>query len=206
MAVEISPRWDPTGTVSLTLDTRCGELEVRTADGPIRFALRSARPATLGWAEQRPGPGTTCWARVSVAHVVCHCLRELEAEEAVIALTRRAAERAANRGGEWEAPARRLRRQCARARGHRVSALPFQTWFVHLARESGADGHLPVTAALRAGYRQPDGRPDTVRLMRRLGLAGHYRRGAPVRNRTVNYATGLDLCRALDRDPAELGL
>jgi hypothetical protein len=54
----------------------------------------------------------------------------------------------------------------------------------------------------------PDGRADTVRLLRRLGLAegSDGRTGARGRSRFVNYQTGLALCRALDRDPVELGL
>lgn len=204
MARAITPSWDPTGTVSLRMDPARGELAVLD-DGQetTRFRLRRDRPGRLGWWRREAG---RAWMRASVCEVVCHCLREWEAEEEVLAMTRAAVSAAHAAGGDWRAAAAWLRKQCSAARrGRRLSTLPFQKWWCHLAGEERLSVAL---AAERAGYRMPDGRADTVRLMRRLGLAEVLDgpSGERVRNRFVNYETGLALCRALDRDPVELGL
>jgi hypothetical protein len=97
--------------------------------------------------------------------------------------------------------ARRLRRLPARI---------FQKWWVYLADEGRPESRRlsePV-AASRAGYLTAEGDPDTARLRRRLGLAdcGRGACGVRLRSTDVNYETALALCRALGRDPVELGL
>jgi hypothetical protein len=207
MALAITPSWDPTGTVSLRIDRARGTLVVRDDGKEIRFRLRRDRPEWLGW-WRREGRS---WVRASVGEVVCHCLREWEAEQEVLAMSQAAVSAAREAGGEWRRAAEALRSQCAAARhGGRVSVLPFQKLWRHLAGEHRPPGERlsESIAAERAGFRMADGRVDTERLMRRLGLSarldGHS--GRRISNRFVNYETGLVLCRALDRDPVELGL
>jgi hypothetical protein len=207
MARVITPSWDPTGTVRLRIDHRRGELTVLDEGEATSFRLRRDRPERLGW-WRREGRS---WVRTSVSEVVCHCLREWEVEQEVLAMSRAAVAAARAAGGEWCKAAEALRTQCAAARRNgRVSVLPFQKLWRHLAGEHRPPGERlsESIAAERAGFRMADGRVDTERLMRRLGLSarldGHS--GRRIRNRFVNYETGLVLCRALDRDPVELGL
>ena len=209
MARAITPSWDPTGTVSLRIDPARGELTLfDDGEEATSFRLQRDRPERLGWWRRE---GVRARVRATVGEVVCHCLREWEAEQEVLAMTRAAISSVQAGGGDWREAAARLRSQCSEARrGRRLSTLPFQKLWSHLAGEDRpAEARLSVTlAAERAGYRMPDGRADTVRLLRRLGLAELLDgpRGVRVRNRFVNYETGLALCRALDRDPVELGL
>jgi hypothetical protein len=205
MALAITPSWDPSGTVGLRIDQARGMLVVRDDGEETRLRLRRDRPERLGW-WRREGRGA--WVPASVAEAVCHCLREWEAEQAVLGMSRHAAERAIARGGAWRGVGLRLRRQCGDARrGSRLLALPFQKLWRHLTEEAPEAARLSKTvAAERAGYGMSDGRLDTVRLERRLGLAAQMKDGTRKRNRFVNYETGLALCRALDRDPVELGL
>jgi hypothetical protein len=207
MALAITPSWDPTGTVSLRVDRARGTLVVRDDGEETRFRLRRDRPERLGW-WRREGRSLV---RASVAEVVCHCLREWEAEQEVLAMSRAAVSAAREGGAEWRRAAEALRSQCAAGRrSGRVSVLPFQKLWRHLAGEHRPAGErlAESIAAERAGFRMADSRADTERLMRRLGLTarldGHS--GRRIRNRFVNYETGLVLCRALDRDPVELGL
>ena len=208
MSLQITPSWDPTGTVSVALDCDRRELTVSSQGQEVRFLLCDESPERLGWHEQRPG-----WEgpprRVAVSEVVCHCLAEWEVEERVLELSREAAASAGERGACWRQAAKRLRGQCATGRGRRLSTLPFQTWWAYLTDPARGEGERldESTAALRAGFRMGDGRADTTRLLRRLGLVERTERGGRrERGRTVNPATGLALCRALDRDPVELGL
>jgi hypothetical protein len=209
MTRTITPSWDPTGTVSLRIDQRRGELTVLDeGKEAMGFRLRRDRPERLGWWRLEGGRARV---RATVGEVLCHCLREWEVEQEVLAMTRAAVSAAQAEGEDWREAARRLRSQCSEARrGRRLSTLPFQKLWSHLAgQHRPAEVRLSVAlAAERAGYRMPDGRADTVRLMRRLGLSEVIDgpRGERVRNRFVNYETGLVLCRALDRDPVELGL
>ena len=202
MSIEIRPIWDPTGTLRIMVDSDRREL-VLTVDGQrIEFILQAEQPDQLGWLQW-----TAPCRRVSVGEVVAHCLREWEAEEAVLEMTHRAARDAARRGGAWWRAATRLRTQARSARNsQRLAVLPFQLLWRDLARRKS--GQLTAsTAALRAGFRTPDGRGDTSRFERRLGLrpVGTGSRG-PTRNTSVNYETGVTLCHALGRDPVELGL
>jgi hypothetical protein len=208
VALEIRPVWDRGGTVSLRLCEQRRELVV-SADGELtEYRLREDAPDRLGWVEHRRGRGGARRRRVPVGEVVCACLREWEAEQRVIELSLAAAERARRRGGRWPAAAKRLAEQARSARRRsRVSTLPFRVVFRHL---SDAGRERPLTSSLaaeRIGYTAA-GRPDTSRLERRLGLAGQRdrRAGGARRQRFVGYRTGLELCRAIDLDPVELGL
>jgi hypothetical protein len=201
MAVETSPAWDPTGTLRVRVDAERRELVVAAGGERIAFALRCDRPDRLGWVRLSPPR-----RRVAVSEVVAHCLREWDAEQEVLAISVRAAVQASRRGGAWCPAAKRLRAQVGSARrSRRLAVLPFQLLWRQLAERDS----LPSIsrAALRAGFRMPDGRADTIRLQRRLGLKPcRDGRGRPSRNSRINYATGVALCRALGRDPAELGL
>lgn len=208
MTLDIRPTWDPGDTVRLALCDQRREL-VLSADGEVvQYLLREQRPERLGWVERRLEDGLVRRRRVTVGEVVCACLREWEAEQLVLELSRVAARRALRRGERWRPAGERLASQVYSARGRgRVSALPFQVLFRHRrdpARERPLSGNL---AAERIGF-SADGRPDSTRLLRRLGLAeqcehtGERRR----RQRSVGYRTGLALCEAIDIDPVELGL
>src|SRR5918992_3456255 len=101
MGLRIEPLWDPTGTVSVEVDDDRHELVVTAEGEELRFALREDRPERLGWVEQRREQGRGRRRRVAVGDVVCHCLREWDAEQEVLALSWRAAARALGRGGRW---------------------------------------------------------------------------------------------------------
>lgn len=201
MAVEARPTWDPTGTLRVSVDPQRRALVVSAAGERIEFVLRAGRPDRLGWVRRTPPR-----RRVPVGEVVAHCLREWDAEQEVLAITALAVREAASHGRAWRPAAKRLRAQADSARrSRRLAVLPFQL----LWRELGqAGGRLSAsTAAQRAGFRMADGRADTARLERRLGLKPCRAGDAHAsRNSRVNYDTGVALCRALGRDPAELGL
>jgi hypothetical protein len=206
MGLRIKPLWDPTGTVSLEVDEERRELVLAAGGEQLRFVLREDRPERLGWVEQRLEGGRARRRRVAVGEVVCHCLREWDAEQEVLALSERAAARAVKRGGRWAAAGRRLADQARAApRRRRVSTLPFRVLFEH--RSNGAQAGEPTAApaAERAGYLTAEGRSDTQRLRRRSGLARH-RDGRGGWQRSVRYETGVVLCRAVEVDPVELGL
>ena len=202
MTLEIRPTWDPTGTLRLCVDRDRRELTLSVDGQRIEFILQAEEPNQLGWLRWTPPCGL-----VPVGEVVAHCLREWDAEQAVLEMTERTARDAARRGGPWWPAATRLRAQARAARSsRRLAVLPFQLLWHDLARRKS--GRLTAsTAALRAGFRTPDGRGDTSRFERRLGLrpVGSGSRGA-THNTSVNYETGVTLCRALGRDPVELGL
>jgi hypothetical protein len=207
MTLEIKPSWDRSETVTLGLCEERRELVV-TADGEVaRYRLCEDTPDRLCWVERSEG-GREGRRRVPVGEVVCACLREWEAEQRVIELSLGAAERARRRGGRWPAAAKRLAEQARSARRRsRVSTLPFQVLFRQL---SDPGRERPLTSSLaaeRVGYTAA-GRPDTSRLERRLGVRGQRdrRAGRARRQRFVGYRTGLELCRAIDLDPVELGL
>jgi hypothetical protein len=208
VALEIKPCWDPSGSVSLRLCEERRELTV-SADGELLlYRLRDDRPERLGWVEHRRTGGHECWRRVPVSHVVCACLRERDAEQLVIALSLAAADRARRRGGAWHQAGNRLASQAHSSRQRsRVSTLPFQVLFRHLSDPRRERPLTPSLAAERIGY-TARGRADTSRLLRRLGLAEqrHGTTGAARRQRSVGYRTGVELCRAVDIDPVELGL
>jgi hypothetical protein len=204
MTVEINPTWDRTGRLRVSVSEDPARLVVSDETGPLcRYELRATRPDRLGWVQSSPGRG-----RVTVADVLAHCLREWEAEQLVLELTERAARSAAERGPAWQAASARLRGQGRAARrSRRLAVLPFQLLFDQLSHDECEPEPLSLsTAALRAGFRGPDGRADTSRLERRLGLRPVPGRRGERLNRSVNYDTGLALCRALGRDPVELGL
>lgn len=204
----IAPRFDPTGTVRVEIDADHREVVVTDEGEVFRYALAEHDPERLGWALRHGG----CREAVaSVGDVVSRCLRDWDAEQAIAELTLAAAARAEQRGEEWADAAARLRRQVRAARRlRRVPARIFQKWWVHLADEGRPeDCRLSEqVAALRAGYVTARGDPDTARLMRRLGIADNAVSRCGVRSRSshVNYETALLLCRALGRDPVDLGL
>ena len=208
MALEIRPGWDRSETVRLRLCGERRELVVSARGELIHYRLREDTPDRLGWVEQRLDRGLVRRRRVAVGDVACACLREWDAEQRVIELSRGAAARAQRRGGRWERAAKRLAGQaCAARRRESVSTLPFQVLFQHLS-DPEREGPLTTSlAAERIGYRA-GGRPDTSRLLRRLGLADQRDGTARQtrRQRSVGYRTGLELCRAIDVDPVELGL
>jgi hypothetical protein len=209
MGLQIRPLWDPTGSVSVEVDEARRELVVTANGGRTQFVLRERQPGRLGWVEQAPGRRGARNVPVSVGDVVCHCLREWDAEQAVLALSERAAARATARGGQWEAAGRRVAGQVRAApRRRRVSTLPFRVLLEH--RSGGAEAGAPTVAraAERAAYLTATGRSDTQRLRRRSGLAQHRdgHRDQPGWQRSVRYETGLALCRAVELDPVELGL
>ena len=203
MAVEVRPTWDPTGTVSVSVDRHRRAVLLCMDGRRIEFVLRTERPDRLGWVRRTPPR-----RRVPVTEVVAHCLREWDAEREVLAISEQAAREAARRGAAWRPAAKRLCAQVRTARrGRRMSVLPFQLLWRELANGYGGERVSLSTAALRAGFRQRDGRGDTNRLERRLGLRPSvHGNGHQSRNSSVNYATGVALCRALGRDPAEFGL
>lgn len=209
MALLIRPLWDPTGAVSVEVDDDGAEVVVRTESEVLRFGLTEERPDRLGWVELRQTNGTVRGRRVAVGEVVCHCLREWDAEQLVLELSREAARRALARGGRWAAAGRRLADQTRSASARRlVSTLPFQVLLGH--RPSAVrDAVMDIaTAAQRSGFVTADGRSDTQRLRRRAGVARHFdgRGGGSRWQRVVRYETGVALCRAVEVDPVELGL
>jgi hypothetical protein len=209
MGLRIEPLWDPTGAVSVEVDDERRELVLAARGEQLRFVLREDRPERLGWVEHRLEAGRVQRRRVAVGEVVCHCLREWDAEQEVLALSQRAAARALARGGRWAAAGRRLADQARAApRRRRVSTLPFRVLFEHRSNPVRQGALSAALAAERVGYRTADGRSDTQRLKRRSGLARHRdgRRGRSRWQRSVRYETGLALCRAVEVDPVELGL
>jgi|GEM_PF-6160182 len=205
MERSITPRSDPTGERTLWVSEERGEVVVEDGSERWRYVVRSSSPAAFGWAR------LTAAGRlepVAAAAVLGECLRDLDAEEAVVAATGHACERARGRGGEWRAAATRLGSQLRRARGsRRVPVVLFQKWWRYLASQGTEPGLSAPLCAERVGWRLR-GHGDAERLLRRLGLV-ETRDGASGLqrlNQSVNYETGLALCRALDRDPVELGL
>jgi hypothetical protein len=208
MALEIRPAWDRSETVSVRLCEHRRELVVSAGGEWIQFVLREEGPGRIHWVERAPGRRGARNVPVSVGDVVCHCLREWDAEQRVIELSLAVAARAQRRGERWERAARRLAGQARAARRREsVSTLPFQILFQHLSHPEREGPLTPSLAAERIGY-HAGGRPDTSRLLRRLGLADQRDGTArtPRRQRAVGYRTGLELCRAIDVDPVELGL
>lgn len=204
----IAPRFDPTGTVRVEIDADRREVVVTDEGEVYRYVLDEHEPQRLGWALQGDRPPT---AQATVGDVVSRCLRDWDVEQIVAQITLAAAVRAEQREGDWAVAAARLRRQVQAARRlRRVPARLFQKWWVYLADERRPDDcrlseHV---AALRAGYVRANGDPDTARLLRRLGIADNAVNRCGVRSRSsqVNYETALTLCRALGRDPVDLGL
>jgi hypothetical protein len=208
VALEIRPVWDRSETVTLRLCEERRELVVSAGGEPTRYRLREDAPDRLGWVERRLEQGLVRRRRVAVGDVACACLREWEVEQWVIELSLAVAARAHQRGGRWERAAKRLAGQAHAARRREsVSTLPFQVLFQHLSDPEREGPLTPSLAAERIGY-TAGRRPDTSRLLRRLGLAEQRDGSArkPRRQRSVGYRTGLELCRAIDVDPVELGL
>ena len=116
MTVEIRPTWDPSGTVSVRVSAERREL-VLCAEGELRhFRLVEERAERLGWVERDLEDGRVRPPRVSVGEVMCACLREWEAEQAVGEVTQEAVARAKRRGGCWRAAGERLDCQLRGAR------------------------------------------------------------------------------------------
>lgn len=190
----VRPTCDPAGTLTLRLDSGRGRLVVDDGGERTRFSLCEGGEE-VGWV--RDGHP------VELREVLAHCLRDWSAEQAVLAMSKAAVARAG-----WDRGCRlgEQVRVAPNARG--VSVLPFQRWFVYLTSRSGSERLCPAEAAARAGYiDRRRGRADTTRLYRRLGLATQHKggRGPAEPSQFVSERTALALCRALDRDPAELG-
>lgn len=202
--LEICPAWDPTGAVAIRVWPERREVTVTTDAEELRYRLDTARPERLGWVERRSDQGgTPAWQRVSTSEVVLACLREWEAEEAVIELSVRVGRAARGRGGAWHAPGQRLIDQARSARQReRVSPLALQVLWRHRSHPARLKPLSESMAAERIGYIR-HGRADTQRLMRRLGLAED---GDQMRCRSVDYRTGVVLCQAIGVDPVEVGL
>lgn len=193
MPLLLRPTWDREGTVALVLDTERGALTVRAADRTSRYQLEASDPERLGW---QCVEEDTIERDVTVGEVFVACLREWDAEQGVVDLSLDAAEAAHRRGGQWVEGARRLRCQThAARRAERVSPLPLRTVFVQRRERDELTVSL---AAERIGY-VADGRADTSRLRRRLGLGGEE-------SRAISYETAVALCAALSVDPMEVGL
>lgn len=202
MTVAVRPSWDPTGTLRVSVDRERRELVVSVEGERIEFTLRTERPDQLGWVRRTPPRG-----RVPVGEVVAHCLREWDAEQEVLGVTEQTVREARAHGPAWLSAAKRLQDQVRSARHRRrMAVLPFQLLWRELAEAHGGPGLSVSTAALRAGFRNPDGSADTSRLERRLGLRPYASRwGRETRNHSVNSETRPALCRALGLDPAEVG-
>ena len=204
----IAPRFDPTGTVRVEIDADRREVVVTDEGEVYRYVLDEHEPERLGWA-LRDDPRPT--SQATVGEVVSRCLRDWDVEQIVAEITLAAAVRAEQREGDWAVAAARLRRQVHAARRlRRVPARIFQKWWVYLADERRPDDcRLSENiAARRAGYVRANGDADTARLLRRMGIADNAVTRCGVRSRSshVNYETALTLCRALGRDPVDLGL
>jgi len=208
MALEITPTWARGHSVTLALCAQRRELTL-TAPGEVcQYVLVPAqRPDRLGWTERRLHDGPAARRAVTVSEVVRACLQEWDAEEAVLELTAKAAQRAAQRGGNWKPAAKRLRAQARLARQRRrVSLLPLQVLWHQRSDPRRGEALSPSLAAERIGY-VADGRPDATRLLRRLGVAGQDdKTGAQTRQRAVSYDTAIALCEALGVDAVEVGL
>jgi hypothetical protein len=191
----VRPTCDPAGTLTLHLDSERGSLVVDDGGERTRFSLLEGGDE-VGW-YRRGKP-------VELREVIAHCLRDWTAEQAVLAMSQAAVERAGSDRGC------RLGEQLRLApKARAISVLPFQRWFVYLTTRRGPERLSPADAAARAGYiDRRRGRADTTRLYRRLGLSTQHKggRGAAAPSQFVSEKTALALCRALDRDPAELGI
>ncbi len=189
----VRPTCDPAGTLTLHLDSERGALVVDDDGERTRFSLCEGGEE-VGWvSDGHP---------VELREVIAHCLRDWSAEQAVLAMSKAAVARAG-----WDRGCR-LREQVRVAPMARISVLPFQRWFVYLTSRPGPERLCPAEAAARAGYiDRRRGRADTTRLYRRLGLATQHKGGlGATASQSVSEQTALALCRALDRDPAELGI
>lgn len=87
---------------------------------------------------------------------------------------------------------------CARCRS-RIELAPLQ----EIALRRLAQGEPWSLMSDRAGYYR-DGKPDTSRLQRRLGLMPNS--GEAVPQRTCTYKTAVTLAAALGLDPVDIGV
>jgi len=191
----VRPACDPGGALTLHLDAERGRLVVDDDGKRTRFSLCEGGEE-IGWVRRgRP---------VELREVLAHCLRDWSAEQAVLCMSKAAADRAGSDRG-----CRLAEQVRAAPRARALSVLPFQRWFLYLSSRPGPERLCPAEAAARAGYiDRRRGVADTARLLRRLGLQTQHTggRGAAPPSQFVSERTALALCRALDRDPAELGV
>jgi hypothetical protein len=201
------PHRDPTGTLRVEVDREHGTVALREDGRCRRFCLEEGEPGALGWRERNDGCEAGGNRSVSVAVVLACCAGEWEAEQEVAEMTRMAALRASLRGGqEWQRAARRLRGQLRGAtRTRRVPTLLFRKWWEHLSDERRSEPLSASEAARRGGY-VVRGCADTGALHVRLGLRPDHSDRPPAAMHTVSHETGLRLCRALGRDPVDVGL
>ena len=225
MPLEITPPWDRDQTVTVALCAQRRELVVRAPGQASQYVLDDRAPDRAGWRMRHLATGQPTTRRaVATSEVVAACLRDLDTEEAVLDLTRQAAERAARRAGldldsidgraarragPWAKAARCLASEARQAaRRNRISTLPFQVVFAQRSDPGRNPQPLSATqAAERLGWHWANGIPDTTRVLRRLGLAdSDDKKGGRTRQRAVTYDVALALCRALDLEPVEVGL
>lgn len=206
MSLEIRLSWDATGRWAAWLDEVRRELIVAHDDqSQVYLKLCTEAPDELGWVRVEHSSRR----QISVGDAVGYCFADLDAECAMLEITRRAVRAARARGKGWHAGARRLENQVRNVGGQRrVPLLPFKAWWEY-ASDPQVVGTRVLTlseAAKRAGYRMKDGRADTSRLQRRLGLRAEATGGRRAVSERVNYETAVRLCRALELDPVDLGL
>lgn len=170
----------------------------------VRFRLTCERRGEAGWYRQTLFGEARRPERVEVVDVHWAVREHPPAAEDVVAMTGEAIDelRAASRSAEVG----RLSRELGAARSVRqVPVAVFQRRFFELAKR---DGLTLSTVAQRLGWQMADGRGDTSRVSRRLGLmpalCSHRKR--MVVSRYVQYDTAVALCEALELEPHEVGV
>jgi hypothetical protein len=220
---------------SYRVDVVTEDCLVELACGPalLRFACRTGLDApAAGWSVAAPGPDTRSSLPVRVRQVVWACAGDREAIAAVAEISEWVADEAALRGsgrppGEarrWRVGAERLRSQLETAQAlRRVPTRPLRDEFLRQC----ARGELSaMEVGRRLGWFWPAAsrRPDSARVLRRLGLIAQSsdRRDAAARLRrdpqleqlaaqvaeltaSLTYPVAVALCRALGCDPSDFG-
>jgi hypothetical protein len=180
-------------------------LEVETGATRLRYSLHRHRGAGVrggpGWVERAvSGELAGAVRRVSACEAYLmaeRCGREGEVARATEALAARLSTLDPRRGHEQAA---RLRRELGAGRaGDRVALDALQ----QATLRAMARGTSLSLLAERAGMRLAGGRADVTGLERALGLAPS---AAGTWARTLAYADGVSLARALDLDPVEAGV
>ena len=79
---------------------------------------------------------------------------------------------------------------------------------IRAAVEQAVAGGMTYSAICRAlGWLKPNGSGDTSRLRRRIGAMPHLAgNGRHDTSRTINYELAVQIARAIDIDPVEVGL
>jgi hypothetical protein len=149
MALEIRPAWDRSETVMLKLCDHRRELVVSAGGERMQFVLREARLGRIHWVERAPGRRGARNVPVSVGDVVCHCLREWDAEQRVIELSLAAADRTASGTASIAVPASG---RCGRtSAGRRTGGAPRRCARLHEPRATGRRSGARSRLLARAG-------------------------------------------------------